>query len=245
MELYARINILGGRAVRLPKGDPAQAIALDADPVSRARSWLSKGAHRLHVVDLDAGVYGDYQNRALIDSLIAEVDVPVQVAGGVRSAAEVDRLITAGAWRVAMGTSAIIDQVMTWEICRSHPGRVAISIDVLHDEELVMRGWMEGSGRYLEEALIELSSAGAAAFLISEARRDALSEPPNYEVLRRTLEYIDEPAIAAGGVRNLEDLKELMRLEAKGRHLAGVVVGREVTEGRFTMQEAAKLLRDV
>jgi phosphoribosylformimino-5-aminoimidazole carboxamide ribotide isomerase len=242
MDLYARVNILGGRAVRLPKGRIDDAISLDADPLARARGWVDKGADRLHIVDLDAAAYHDSRNRPLIHEIISGVEVPVQIAGGVRSQPEAEGLLEAGAWRVVMGTAAIIDQNLTWDLCRDHPGQIAISLDVLPDEELVIRGWKEGSGRYLEECLIEMSSAGAAAFLFAEAGRDALAEPPNFDALRRSLAAIDEPVIAAGGVRNLEDLTALIDIEENGRRLGGVIVGREVTEGRFTMAEAAQLL---
>jgi phosphoribosylformimino-5-aminoimidazole carboxamide ribotide isomerase len=244
MDLYARVNILGGRAVRLPKGNLDEAIALDANPISRATGWADKGATRLHVVDLDAAAYDDRRNRPLIHDIITAVEVPVQVAGGVRTTAEAEGLLEAGAWRVVMGTAAITDQNLTWDLCRDHPGKIAISVDALEDSELVIRGWKEHSGRYLEEALIEMSSAGAASFLVSEARRDALNEPPNFDNLAQALEAVTEPVIAAGGVRHLDDLAELKSLEAAGRHLGGVVVGREVTEGRFTMDEAAALIAD-
>lgn len=239
MHLYARVNILDGKAVRLPRGDVSNAIFLDADPVARAGGWVAKGADRLHVVDLDAAAFGDYRNRDLIKNLIGRMDVPVQVGGGVRSRQEVDRLLDAGAAKVVMGTVAIIDQVLFWDLCRDHPGRIVVSLDVRPDEELVIRGWTESSGTYLEEALIELSSAGAAGFMVAEVGRDALEEPPNVDALRRTLSIVDEPVIAAGGVRNLDDLRELVALDVGGRRLGGVVVGREVTAGRFTIEEAA------
>ena len=242
MELYARVNILDGRAVRLPKGDVNEAISLDADPVARAQGWAEKGATHLHIVDLDAAAYNDMRNRPLLHDIIDAVDVPVQVAGGVRTKAEAEALMEAGAWRIVMGTAAIVDQNLTWDLCRDHPGRIAISLDPLPDGELAIRGWKEHSGRFLEEALIEMSSAGAAAFLVAEARRDALAEPPGFANLALALDVVKEPVIASGGVRNLEDLQALKDLESSDRHLGGVVVGREITEGRFTMDEAAKLL---
>jgi phosphoribosylformimino-5-aminoimidazole carboxamide ribotide isomerase len=243
VDLYARVNILEGKAVRLPRGDIAEAIPLDADFVSRARSWVSKGADLLHVVDLDAAAYGDYRNRALIAHLIADLDVRVQVAGGVRSTREVESLLAAGAWRVVMGTAAIEDEIMVWDICRDHPGRIVVSLDVNADEEIATRGWTQNSGRYLEEVLIEMSSAGAAGFAVAEVGRDALEEPPNLDALRRALSIVEEPVIAAGGVRHLDDLRTLMELEVDGRRIAGVVVGREVTAGRFSIEDAVRLLR--
>ncbi|HHC08256.1 MAG TPA: 1-(5-phosphoribosyl)-5-((5-phosphoribosylamino)methylideneamino)imidazole-4-carboxamide isomerase [Actinobacteria bacterium] len=244
MDLYARVNILEGKAVRLPRGDVADAIFLDADPVERARGWVSKGADRLLVVDLDAAAHGDYRNRPLLARLIDEVDVPVVAAGGVRSASEVDRLLDAGAWRVAMGTVALIDQVLFWDLCREHPGRIMVSLDVRPDEELAIRGWTEGSGIQLEEALIDLSSAGAAGFMISEVGRDALVEPPNYDALELALSLVDQEVVAAGGVRHLEDIERLRDLEVDGKRLAGVVVGREVTAGRLTVEDAKARIRD-
>lgn len=242
MDLYARVNILGGRAVRLPHGDVREAVALDADPVARARNWVALGADYLHVVDLDAAAYGDYRNRDLIDRIVSEVDAPIEVAGGIRSHVEAARLLEQGAWRIVMGTAAIEDQNMVWELCRQFPSKVAVSLDVRADGEVATRGWTQNSGRYLEEVLIEMSSAGAAALLVSEAGRDALVEAPNFHLLLESLSTIEDPVIASGGVRNLDDLRRLIRLHANGRHLAGVVVGREVTEGRFTIQEAKEIM---
>lgn len=242
MDLYARVNILDQRAVRLPKGDVRDAIALDADPVSRAQGWAERGATHLHIVDLDAAAYGDYENRPLIKEIIEGVDVPVQVAGGVRSPAEVERLVGYGAWRVVMGTTAIEDQVLFWELCRAHPGMIAAGLDVRPDEELAIKGWTADSGVHLEQALIDLSSAGVAAFLVAEAGRDALTEQTNLNILRRALSLVEEPVIASGGARDLDDLRSQVALESDGKHLAGLVVGREVTEGRFTMEQAREVL---
>lgn len=245
MDLYARVNILDGKAVRLPKGDVREAISLDADPIERARGWVAKGATRLHVVDLDAAAYGDYSNRSLIADLVGAVDVPVQVAGGVRTPAEVERVLGFGAFRAVMGTTAIEDQVLLWDICREHPGKIAVALDVKPDEELVIRGWTIDSGRYMEEVLIELSSAGVVSFLVQEAGRDALKEQSNLGILRHAIATVHEPVLAGGGARDLDDLRHLVELEADGKRLGGVVVGREITEGRFTMEQARALLEDV
>ena len=244
MELYARVNILDGRAVRLPRGDVSTAISLEADPVARAQGWVEKGADKLLIIDLDAAAYGNYGNRPLVRNIIENVGVPVVVGGGVRSARQVSELLEAGASRVTMGTVALVDQVLFWELCREHPGQILVSLDVKKDEELVMRGWTEHSGTFLEEALVELSSAGAGGFMIAEAGRDALQEPPNHAALELALRTStpDEEVVAAGGVRNLEDLKALLALDADGSKLSGVVVGREITEGRFTVSEARSVV---
>ncbi len=242
MELYARVNILDGRAVRLPHGDVLDAIALDDDPINRAKGWVAKGADRLHIVDLDAAAFGDYKNRDLIGEIIKAVDVPVQVGGGIRSEKEVSRVLGMGAWRVVIGTLAMIDQVLFWDLNRKHPLRIVVSLDVASDLEIWIKGWTESTGEYLEETLITLSSAGAAGFMISEVRRDALLEPPNIDALKMAVAIVDEPVVAAGGVRDLADIARLTQIEENGKKLAGLVVGREITEGRFTMEEAAAAL---
>lgn len=242
MDLYARINILDGRAVRLPRGNIADAIALDADPVARAQSWAEQGADRLHVVDLDAAAYGDMRNRALVDRLISQAGIDVQVAGGIRSHVEAKRLLETGAWRIVMGTAAIEDQNMVWDLCRDHPGQIVVSLDVRPDEEIATRGWTKNSGRYLEEVLIEMSSAGVSAFLVAEAGRDALSSPPDYRILEEALTMVPEPIIASGGVGDIDQLEKLLSIGTGDRRLGGVIVGREITAGRFSIADAKKLI---
>ncbi len=242
MDLYARVNILEGRSVRLTHGDLREVVHLDADPVGRCLSWERLGLDYIHVVDLDAAIKRDYGNRGLIDEILKACSIPVQVAGGVRSEAELERLLGNGAWRVVMGTAAIENQNLVWEACRTYPGKIAVALDVLPDGEVVTGGWTGHSGRYLEEALVEMSSAGAAAFLIGEAGRDALTEPPGFAVISEALAAVEESVIASGGVRDLNDLVTLSRLSVGTRRVAGVIVGREVTAGRFTIAEARRVI---
>lgn len=242
MDLYARVNILEGRAVRLGRGSLDDVISLDSDPLNRARGWIDKGVDYLLVVDLDAAAYRSYRNRPLIDRMLEALDVPVVVAGGIRSEREAGRLIEQGAWKVTMGTAAIESPNMVWDLCRDYPGRMMVSLDVLENEELVTRGWTSNSGRFLEEVMVEMASCGVSGFLVADARRDVLTEPPDLEILRTALEYIDEPVIASGGVRHLDDVRMLTSIEVEGRTLAGLVVGREVTEGRFTIGQAKAVL---
>lgn len=242
MDLYGRINILDGLSVRLPKGGLDEAIALDNDPIGRAQNWVRQGVDALHVVDLDAAAYRDYRNRELIGRLVDEVDVPVMVAGGIRSEGEAERIANMGAWRMVMGTAAIENQIMVWDLCREYPEKIVVSLDVTANEEIATQGWTHNSGRFLEEVLIEMSSAGVVAFLVAEAMRDALEDPPSFQILIEALAAVEDPVIAAGGVRDLDDLRKLTQLESCGRRLGGVVVGREVTAGRFTVDEAKEVL---
>lgn len=241
MDLYARVNIWQGDAVRLPRGDVADAMVLDTDPVNRAEGWVDAGADIMHVVDIDAA-FGDYSSRPIVEAIISSLDVPVQVAGGVRSPGEVERLIGYGAWRLVLGTVAMQDQVMVWNLCREYADQIVVSLDVWPDEEIAVAGWTQGSGIYLEQALIDLSSAGVASFLVAEAGRNALQERANMRILEMALEKVGEPVIAAGGASDMEELAALVDLEVGGRRLGGVIVGREVTEGRFTVADAKEIM---
>ncbi len=243
MDLYARVNILQGRAVRLGRGSLDDVTYLDADPINRARGWAEMGVDRLLVVDLDAAAYRSYRNRPLIDRMLEVLDIPIVVAGGIRSEREAARLLEAGADKVTMGTAAIETPTMVWDLCRDFPDRMMVSLDVLGNEELVTEGWTSDSGRFLEEVMVEMASCGVSGFFVTDARRDVLSERPDIDILRTALEYIDEPVVASGGVRNLDDLRSLTSIEVEGRTLDGVVVGREVTEGRFTVGQAKVVLQ--
>ncbi len=130
--------------------------------------------------------------------------------------------------------------MLVWDLCRTYPDQIAVSLDVRPNRELAIRGWMVDSDVQMDQALLDMSSAGAAAFIVSEAGRDALTEQSNLGILREALETATEPVIAAGGARDMADLRSLAELEAQGRRLGGIIVGREITEGRFTMEEARK-----
>jgi phosphoribosylformimino-5-aminoimidazole carboxamide ribonucleotide (ProFAR) isomerase len=243
MKIYGRVNILDGTAVRLPKGDLTEVIPLDADPIDRAQGWVAKGCDRVLVVDLDAAIRGEGRNFELLTELVGAVDARVTVTGGVRSQSHVGQLLDAGAWRVGIGTQALLDQTFTYDICRRHPGRIVVTFDVDADERIWTRGRTIMSDENLEEGLRLMQASGAAGYMIAEVGRDALIEPPNVAALLTALETVDVPVIAAGGVRDLDDLRTLDAVEVGGHRLDGVVVGREVTAGRFTIEEALAAVR--
>lgn len=238
MELLARVNVLGGRAVRLDRGDVRHAVSLDASPVERAKGWVGKGVDQLLIIDLDAAAYGTKVNQQLVDEMVASVDIPVVVGGGVRTPTAARRLLDSGADQVVMGTAATEDQLMVYNLCRDYPEKIIVSLDVHPNEELATRGWTAHSGRFLEEVLLEMASAGAAGFMLAEVGRDPLEEPPDFDALTTALEMVSEPVIASGGARHVDDLTALAALEFRGHSLSGVVVGREISEGRFTVAEA-------
>jgi phosphoribosylformimino-5-aminoimidazole carboxamide ribotide isomerase len=244
MELFPAIDLRAGRCVRLTQGDFGRETVYGADPVERARAFEAAGAPWVHVVDLDAARTGVATNRPVIASIAASIGIPVQAGGGVRQADDVAQLLDAGIARVVVGTAAVLQEGFLAEVAGRWPGRVAAAVDHFNGEVRV-RGWAEGCGRDVATVVQSLAAAGAAVVMVTEISRDGLMLGPDLGGYRLLLEQCEVPLIASGGVGTLDDLRRLAWLQAGGRHLAGVIVGRAIYEGRFTVHEAVAASRGV
>ena len=244
MELFPAIDLRDGRCVRLAQGDFGRETVYGADPVERARAFEAAGARWAHVVDLDAARTGVATNRPVIADIAAAVGIPVQAGGGVRMAEDVAELLDAGIARVMVGTAAVVHEGFLAGVAERWPGKVGAAVDHFNGEVRV-RGWEEGSGRDVATVVQNLAAAGAAVVMVTEISRDGLMVGPDLGGYRLLLEKCEVPLIASGGVGSLDDLRRLARLQAGGRHLAGVIVGRAIYEGRFTVPEAVAASRGV
>jgi phosphoribosylformimino-5-aminoimidazole carboxamide ribotide isomerase len=244
MELYPAIDLRNGRCVRLAQGDFGRETVYGADPVERAKVFEAAGARWLHVVDLDAARSGVGTNRPVVAAIAAAVSIPVEAGGGVRRAEDVAELLGAGIARVVVGTAAILEKGFLAGVAERWPGRVAAAVDHLGGEVRV-KGWSEASGRDVVAVVSELGAAGAAAVMVTEISRDGLMVGPDLPGYRRLLEQCDVALIASGGVGTLDDIRRLAWLQGGGRHLAGVIVGRAIYEGRFSVPEAVAASRGV
>lgn len=236
VELFPAIDLRGGRVVRLTRGDYSLETVYGDDPVSVARSFADDGARWIHVVDLDAARTGESLNRAVIARVAAAVSgrAAVQTGGGVRTMSDVRELAAAGVTRVVMGSAAVADPALVAEASSELP--VAVGLDH-RDGEVAVHGWTEGSGVDVLEALDWFPTA--AAFVITDIARDGMLSGPDVEGLRRALSRTHQPVIASGGVSSRVDLAELAALPG----LSGVITGKALYEGRFTVAEAIDTLR--
>ncbi|MCU1449855.1 MAG: hisA [Acidimicrobiales bacterium] len=232
MELYPAIDLRGGRCVRLWQGDFDRETVYGTDPVDVARRFTSAGARWLHVVDLDAA-RGDGSNLDTVLAIAAAVPAHVQTGGGVRD----DALLAAGVDRVVLGSLAVSNPPYAAELIDEYPGRVAVGLDH-RDGELQIRGWEEKGDVSLLDAVRWPEFAGAAAFIVTDIGRDGTLTGPDVDGLAAVLEATTNDVIASGGVSSLSDLEALTSLEASGRRLAGVIVGKALYEGAFTVEEA-------
>jgi len=244
MEFFPAIDLRGGRCVRLTQGDFGRETVYGTDPVERARAFEAAGARWLHVVDLDAARTGVASNTPVVAAIAAAVTIPVQAGGGVRSTADAAELLDAGVERVVVGTAAVLQEGFLAEMALRWPGQVAAAVDHRNGEVRV-RGWSETSGRDVASVVCDLGAAGAAAVMVTEISRDGLMLGPDLAGYRSLLEACDVPLIASGGVGSLDDVRRLAWLQARGRRLAGVIVGRAIYEGRFSVPDAVAASRGV
>jgi len=236
-QLFPAIDIRGGRCVRLMRGDYDAETVYDEDPVAVARRFGEAGASWIHVVDLDAARTGEPANAGTVAEICSAVDVRVQVGGGIRSLDAARRLHEAGVARVVVGTAVVDRPDLVDDINEAVGVPVAVGLDVLGDEVRV-RGWTEGSGRSPAELVADLDARAVDAFVVTRIEADGTMEGPDIHGLTGVLAATDTPVLASGGVGTLAHIRELSALAVRHPTLDGVIVGRALYEGRFTVEEA-------
>jgi phosphoribosylformimino-5-aminoimidazole carboxamide ribotide isomerase len=254
MKLYPAVDILAGKAVRLVKGDFDAQTVYDLDPLAAARRWTGEGAEYLHVVDLDGAKRGEPVNLAHLERIAGRLEVPVQYGGGLRSQASIRAALSAGAARVILGTAALSDQHLLAAALERHgPERIVVSVDVRRGEVMV-DGWTSASDRRLDRVFAELTGLGVSELIYTNVDRDGMLDGPNVEDLAWIAGSAGAPLgedreapdrrlaslIYSGGVGTLEHLERLVQLRAERRleSLEGVIVGKALYEGRFSVAEA-------
>ncbi len=238
IDLYPAIDLLGGRVVRLRQGDYADETVYGDDPVAVARDFAASGARWIHVVDLDAARSGDAVNRPVVAAIAAALAgvAKVQTGGGVRSVDDARELADAGVARVVMGSAAVSNPALV----EAASELVAVAVGLDHrDGDVAVHGWTEGSGLALDDAYALFPTADV--FVITDIGRDGMLVGPDIDGLSRSAELAGAPVIASGGVSSLDDVVALMRIA----NLGGVITGKALYEGRFTVGEALDALSQV
>ena len=242
MDLYPAIDLRGGQCVRLYQGDFAKETVYGDDPVAQARLFADAGAPWIHVVDLDAARTGEPVNRPVIAAIADAVAVPIQTGGGVRDDAAATALLDAGVSRVVVGTAALDDPDWARSLAGRYPDRVALGLDV-RGREVAVRGWVEGSGRQLDEVAATFDDAGFAAVIVTQINVDGAGTGPDVDLYAELVGAIETPVIASGGVGSADDLRTLAAFEDDGVPLAGAIVGRALYDGALTIDDALAAAR--
>ncbi len=239
MILYPAIDLKDGVCVRLLRGDMDTATIFNADPVQQARKFQRAGCKWLHMVDLNGAVEGAPVNADVVAAVIGAIDIPVQLGGGIRDRAGLDRWIGAGVERAVLGTAALEDPDFVFAACRDYPGRIVIALDS-RDGMVAVEGWTRDSGVRALDLALRFEGRGAAAILYTDINRDGAMAGVNIEATVDLAFALTTPVIASGGVSSLDDLKELRQHEAVG--IEGVICGRALYDGRVDPREALKVL---
>lgn len=234
MEVIPAIDLLGGQGVRLYQGDYAQGETV-GDPLVLATEWQSQGAQRLHLVDLDGARTGEPVNDGVIRAVVARVGIPVQVGGGVRSRQRVKELLDLGVERVILGTVAVENPQLCRELCQEFPGRIVVGVDA-KGGRVATRGWLQTTPWLATDLVARLDYPGLAAVIFTDIERDGTLQGINRHSLRQILAVSPVPVIASGGVGSLTDLLSLLGLSG----LAGVIVGKALYQGAFSLREAIR-----
>ncbi|MCK7636693.1 bifunctional 1-(5-phosphoribosyl)-5-((5-phosphoribosylamino)methylideneamino)imidazole-4-carboxamide isomerase/phosphoribosylanthranilate isomerase PriA [Corynebacterium pygosceleis] len=236
LTLLPAVDVVDGRAVRLHQGEAGSEKSYGS-PLDAALNWQSQGARWLHFVDLDAA-FGRGSNHGMMAEVVGKLDIDVELTGGIRDDASLDRALATGARRVNIGTAALENPDWAEKVISTHGDRVAIGLDVrLIDGQWRTRGrgWVSDGGD-LWEILERFDRAGCSRFVVTDVSRDGTLTGPNVELLRDVAAATDAPVTASGGIAELADVTGLVPYVEEG--IDSVIIGKALYEGRFTLGEA-------
>jgi phosphoribosylformimino-5-aminoimidazole carboxamide ribotide isomerase len=238
MIVIPAIDLKGGRCVRLKQGRMEDSTVYGDDPAAMARHWASLGAQRIHVVDLDGAFSGRQENREAIRAIRAAVDVELELGGGIRDEATVDRVRADGIDYVILGTAALENHDFVQRAADKHPGKVYVGIDA-RKGLVAVRGWAEQTQVVAAELARQLAARGAAGFVYTDIDRDGMQTGVNAEATAAFAQEGGVQVIASGGVHTIDDIRRLVRLKDQG--IFGVITGRAIYEGTLDLKEAIAL----
>jgi phosphoribosylformimino-5-aminoimidazole carboxamide ribotide isomerase len=229
------IDLMAGNAVRLTQGDKSRSTIYDDDPAGLVERFARAGAKRIHVVDLDGAFEGKPAQAGVIEQLAARArsqGAVIQTGGGIRDEGTVQALLRAGVDQVVIGTLAAKNPELTERLCREHEGRILVAVDE-RDGKVAVAGWQEDSGIDVHELARRAEGWGAAGLLHTDVSRDGMQVGPAIDRTAAVQAAVTIPVYASGGVGSLEHLHA-----CRAAGIAGVVLGRAIYEGAFTIEEA-------
>ena len=239
MILYPAIDIYEGRAVRLVQGDFAQNTVYEDSPLEAARAWVQAGARFLHIVDLDGAKGGTPRNLHHVEEIAAELQVPVQCGGGLRTLAAVRDALRAGAERVILGTAAFTDVDFLDDVLGAYRERIIVSVDT-RGGMISTSGWQETTQMPAESVIERLQNRGVRSFVYTNVDKDGLQGGPDLDEVKRIAAAVRGRFIYSGGIGSLDHLRGLADLRQV--NLGGVIVGKALYEGHFTIAEGQAAL---
>jgi len=239
MILYPAIDLKDGQAVRLYKGEMEQATVFNDNPAAQARAFVDAGCEYLHLVDLNGAFAGTPINGAAVEAILADVDVPTQLGGGIRDMATMEMWLARGISRVILGTVAVENPDLVREAARHFPNQIAVGLDA-REGRVATRGWAEETDVMVTDLAKSFEDAGVAAIIYTDINRDGAMAGPNIEATEALARATTLPVIASGGVSSLADLIALRDTGV----IAGAISGRALYDGAIDLAAALAALRE-
>jgi phosphoribosylformimino-5-aminoimidazole carboxamide ribotide isomerase len=240
MNLYPAIDLKDGVCVRLLRGEMKTATSFNDDPADQALRFSAMGFERLHVVDLNGAFQGESINHNAVSSILDAIRAPVQLGGGIRDLAGVERWLDAGISRVILGTAAVRDPNFVKEAARLFPDQVAVGIDA-RDGRVAVQGWAETTDMLALDLAKAFEGCGVAALIVTDISRDGLKTGVNVDLTGAMADAVSIPVIASGGVKSVDDLRALKA--RPGRPIEGAILGRALYDGDIDPAEALLAVR--
>ena len=236
MKIFPATDIIGGKAVRLVRGD-YEKITYYGDPLEIAKSFEACGAEFLHAVDLEGAKAGGTPNFDTIEKIIRETGLKVQVGGGIRNAETVKKYVAAGAFRVILGTAAVTQAGFAEEMVRKYDEKIAVGVDI-KDGKVAIKGWTETCGYDAFDFCAVLEKAGVRTVICTDISKDGMMAGTNRELYARLNREFGMDIIASGGVSSIEDIKYLAQM-----NIYGAILGKALYEGGVSLKEAIAAAR--
>ncbi len=240
MILFPAIDLKNGEAVRLEQGDMARATVFNRDPVAQARTFESQGFEWLHLVDLDGAFAGKPVNARAVAAIRKAIKIPMQLGGGIRNLATVERWLAEGISRVIIGTAAVRDPDFVKAAAKKFPGKVAVGIDA-RAGKVAVSGWAEETQLEAIELARLFENGGVAAIVYTDVERDGMMQGLNLDATIALAESVSIPVIASGGLASIDDVRAL--IAPRARKLEGAIAGRALYDGRLDAKAALALMR--
>jgi len=241
MLIIPAVDIKNGKCVRLFQGRMDEETVFSDEPAAMAKRWEGEGAEIIHVVDLDGAIEKSPRNLDSIREIIDIVKVPIQVGGGIRNERTIKMFFEIGAKRVVIGTEAIQNPKFVKDACKAFPGQVVVGIDA-RGGFVAIEGWTKTTRIKAVDLAKQFEDCGVAVINFTDIYRDGMKTGPNIDETRRLAEAVSTPVVASGGVSTIEDIQNLMPLEAVG--VVGVITGRALYSGSLNLREAIKTFKD-
>ena len=241
MIFFPAIDIKDGECVRLIKGDMKKSTVFDISPQNRAAAFVEKGCSWLHVVDLNGAFEGKPINRNPIKEILSNVNINIQLGGGIRDIETIDYWMDLGIQRIILGTIALKNPSIVVEACKKYPGKIAVGLDS-RNGKVAVEGWAEQSNIKSIDLAKKFEDIGVAAIIYTDINRDGVLLGPAIEETVIFAKNINVPVIVSGGVSSMKDLINIKKFEHHG--IVGVISGRAIYEKKLDIRKCNRLLED-